>query len=131
VLAAALALVLSGCGSAAMSTTTTTTTTTTTQSAVHASTAFAAARAEWLFAPNVSGSAEQGIPFQNAINDLGLAARTGESTAGVTTAIGELKALLTLPDAMPTAAQRAEYQRDYTALDTFFKTPDLWGAGTP
>ena len=120
-----MAIALGGCGSSESSSTTTTT------SPAHSRAAYGTARAEWLFAPDVSGSADQGIPVEHAIDDLRLAGLTGESTVGFPSAIRYLKNLLTLPDAMPTAAERAEYQRDDNALDTFFHTPNLWGPGTP
>jgi hypothetical protein len=93
--------------------------------------AFTAARAEWLLAPYVAGSADQGIPVQHAIDDLRLAAFTGESPIGYASAIRHLRNLLTLPDAMVTPAERAQYQRDDKALDAFFHTPNLLGPGTP
>ena len=90
---------------------------------------FIAARAEWRLAPYVRGSATQGIPIEHAWGDLSLGAGMSidHDTAGYPTAMRGLKELLTLPDAMPTAAQSARWTTLIHELDSFFGTPGLPG----
>ncbi len=90
---------------------------------------FITARAEWRFAPNVQGSAGQGVPIEHAWEDLSLGAGMSidHDTAGYPNAMRELKELLKLPDAMPTPAQSAKWTGLTHELDSFFATPGLPG----
>ncbi len=69
-------------------------------------------------------SADQGSYWLQAASDL-----TGVSDPpgpGYATAVGELRQLASLPDAMMTPAQSAEYQADIGALNGFFSTSGLY-----
>lgn len=88
--------------------------------------AFAEAKGLWQAgAPAIS--ANQGAYWSEAGNVLDNAVSSGASgTSGYSTAGQELAQLASLPDAMQTSAQNAEYHSDITALNSFFGTPGLY-----
>lgn len=66
-------------------------------------------------------SANQGLYWQAAINALQAGSATGWAVQ-----IAELHQLITLPDAMQTPTQHAEWLADVHSLDRFFVTPGLY-----
>jgi hypothetical protein len=96
------------------------------QSAVSANLGFESAKQAWLSAPAVDGSYQQHVPILRAIKDLTRGLSTDQNTAGYAVAIGHLRNLTTIPDAMVTPAEEAEATADEKALDTFFGTPNLF-----
>ncbi|HKT58193.1 MAG TPA: DUF4232 domain-containing protein [Microbacterium sp.] len=66
-------------------------------------------------------SANQGLYWQAAINALQAGSATGWAPQ-----IAELHQLISLPDAMQTPTQHAEWLADVHSLDTFFVTPGLY-----
>ena len=95
-------------------------------SSPNAAAAFAEAKGLWeAGAPAIS--ANQGSYWSEGGNVLDSAVSEGASgTSGFSTAGQELAQLASLPDAMQTSAQNAEYHSDITALNTFFGTPGLY-----
>ena len=71
-------------------------------------------------------SVDQDLFYDRAEDDLKDAVEAGATSASYATAVQELKQLATLPDAMLTPAQDAEFKSDTTALNTFFATPGLY-----
>jgi hypothetical protein len=74
----------------------------------------------------VAGSVQQNVPFVKAIADLTSGLKTDRNTTGYATAIRYLKNLMTIPDAFVTPAEDAEALADEKALDSFFRTPNLY-----
>jgi hypothetical protein len=72
-------------------------------------------------------SVDQGSYWQQAASLLTNAVQSGApGTAGFTEAAQELTQLVSLPDAMQSAAQQAESIHDVTQLNIFFGTPGLY-----
>jgi hypothetical protein len=87
---------------------------------------FADAKVQWENGATVD-SAHQGIYWTNAATDLTRAAGAGAPNASAyATADQELRQLVSLPDAMQTPVQNAEFRREVAALNTFFGTPGLY-----
>lgn len=107
--------------------TTTTTTapeaTTTTTAASPSPAAIAAAKAQWNQGA-CAASAVQGQYWQAAATDL------QSDSPSSTTAIADLKQLITLPDMGLTTTQSNEFQSDVQYLDGFFGTPGLYSTAT-
>jgi hypothetical protein len=78
---------------------------------------YARAQLEWIRG-DLSISAYQGYYWQQAINALHAGSATGWATQ-----ISELHQLISLPDAMQTPTQHAEWLHDVHSLNAFFVTP--------
>jgi hypothetical protein len=87
---------------------------------------YEAAKRQWINSGTVGGSADQAIPFLQAIKDLTRGLHTDRNTSGYSAAISVLRKMTQIPDAMVTPAENAEAERYITTLDTFFRTPNLF-----
>jgi hypothetical protein len=99
------------------------TTTTTTSAPITAK--YDAARVQWQ-AGATAISAMQGKYWTQAAADLTAGETTDSNPTGYAAAVTALKQLVSLPDAMQTPQQNAEFHADINALNTFFHTPGLY-----
>jgi len=86
---------------------------------------YAAALTDWQSGASAS-SAAQGQFWAGAKASLQQGEQTDTNTSGYPVAINELTQLASLPDAMLTVEQQAEFNTNVSALDTFFDTPGLY-----
>jgi hypothetical protein len=88
---------------------------------------FSAAKAAYQDGVNTFQGYKQAGPWLSAASDLASDIASGGSDPGFASAERALRNLATLPDAMAQAAQRIEFDGDFSALNLFFDTPGLYG----
>lgn len=95
---------------------------------------YRAARAAWLVAPLVSGTADQNIPLDSTWSDLRVVGAelsvSGLPPRPWNVAAEELRRLAAIPETSVTPEQKALARSLVRRLDAFFATPGLWGPGT-
>jgi hypothetical protein len=85
-----------------------------------------AAEQEWLFGAAAPDDPAMGAAWGQALTFLQNGQPVDGSIPGYAGAISALQNLVSLPDAMDTPAQDAEFATDFATLNTFFNTPGLY-----